>query len=124
MYHGRVTLPPPGTKPMNAITPQQIPARLSVVGALAHLLEKLERSPEPIVAEQYQAVVRPLSAELAEAESDAYLSALLDTYPAAAELYENLQYQHAGLCRSPLDAGLRAEVQAREAIARARAERR
>jgi hypothetical protein len=44
------------------------------------------------------------------------LAALLDTHPAAAELYENVNYQHAGLCRSALDASLDAERQARQAI--------
>ena len=42
------------------------------------------------------------------------LGALLDTHPAAAELYENTVYQHAGLCRSPLDPALAAERQARQ----------
>jgi hypothetical protein len=44
------------------------------------------------------------------------LQAVLNTFPAAAELYENLNYQHAGLCRSPLDRSLAAEVKARELI--------
>jgi hypothetical protein len=47
------------------------------------------------------------------------LHALLDSHPAAAEVYENVNYQYAGLCRSPLDPGLAAEQQARQAIARA-----
>jgi hypothetical protein len=34
-------------------------------------------------------------------------------------VYENLNYQHAGLCRSSLDVSLAAEVSARDAIARA-----
>jgi hypothetical protein len=35
-------------------------------------------------------------------------------------LYENLNYEHAGLCRSALESGLAAEVAARAAIAGAR----
>jgi DNA-directed RNA polymerase specialized sigma24 family protein len=47
------------------------------------------------------------------------LGALLDTHPAAAELYENVNYQYAGLCRSALDASLAAEQLAKEALNRA-----
>jgi hypothetical protein len=45
---------------------------------------------------------------------------VLEAFPSVAELYENLNYQHAGLCRSSLDAGLAAEAAARVAIERAR----
>jgi hypothetical protein len=44
---------------------------------------------------------------------------VLGAHPAAAELYENLQYEHAGLCRSPLEAALNAELLAGAAIQRA-----
>ena len=39
-------------------------------------------------------------------------------FPTVSELYENLNYAHAGLCRSPLETGLAAEVAARAAISR------
>jgi len=45
---------------------------------------------------------------------------VLEAFPAAAQLYENLNYQHAGLCRSPMDASLAAELAARAAIDGAR----
>jgi hypothetical protein len=38
----------------------------------------------------------------------------------AAELYENVQYAHAGLCRQPLEAALNAELLARSTLARMR----
>jgi len=57
--------------------------------------------------------------EFSDVEPGADLGRLLDAYPAASEVYENLNYQHAGLCRSALDASLAAEVGARQAIARA-----
>jgi hypothetical protein len=57
--------------------------------------------------------------EFADVESGPALGQLLDAYPAAAELYENVNYQHAGLCRTSLDVALAAEMRAREAIARA-----
>lgn len=45
--------------------------------------------------------------------------ALQGAHPAAAELYENTNYQYAGLCRSPLETSLSAEQQARQVIERA-----
>ena len=92
---------------------------LSVALTLAHVLEQLERSPGPVGADQYRSVVQHLSDELAKLPVDAGLQAVLETHPAAAELYENLNYRHAGLCRSPLEWSLSAELKAKEAIARA-----
>ena len=92
---------------------------LAVTHVLAQLLEKLEHSPVPVGAEQYRSVVEHLVHEFEDVEQGAELGRLLDAYPAAAEVYENLNYQHAGLCRSALHASLSAEVSAREAIARA-----
>jgi len=85
---------------------------------LARLLERLEAH-GPTDAGQYRDVVARLSAELADVAHDAALDQLLDASPATAVLYENLNYRHAGLCRSLLDASLASEVQAREAIERA-----
>jgi hypothetical protein len=104
---------------MNATKPNPSRADLTVIHTLAQLLERLERSPQPVGAEQYRSVVLHLVDEFADVQSDPRLGALLDVHPAAAELYENLNYRHAGLCRSPLDAALAAEVRAREVIARA-----
>lgn len=91
-------------------------ANLAVTYLLAQLLERLERSTVPVGAEQYRSVVRHLIDEFNEAQPGDDLNRLLDAYPGAAELYENLRYRHAGLCRSPLDASLAAELRAREAI--------
>ena len=87
---------------------------------LARVLERLERSPVRVDPEQYRAVVSHLSAELEVAPRDAGLEAVLESFPATAELYENLHYQHAGLCRSPLEPALSAEVDARAALHRVR----
>jgi len=96
------------------------PARLAVAVLLSQLLERLDRSAEPVGAEQYRSVVRHLKEEFDELGSERALSAVLDAFPSAAELYENLNYQHAGLCRSPLARSLDAELLARQAIECAR----
>jgi hypothetical protein len=98
----------------------QSPARLAVAVLLSQLLERLDRSAEPVGAEQYLSVVRHLQEEFDELGAETSLSALLDAYPSAAELYENLNYRHAGLCRSPLELSLDAELRARQVIERAR----
>lgn len=95
-------------------------ARLAVACMLAQLLERLERSAVPVGAEQYRSVVSHLRIELAGLPADAHLSALLDAFPATAELYENLNYGHAGLCRSPLEAATRGELEAQRVIGQAR----
>ena len=104
---------------MNATQPKPSTANLSVAFMLAQLLERLERSAVPVGAEQYRSVVTHLRDEFEQVEGAPRFSALLDAHPAAAELYENLHYAHAGLCRSPLEASLNAELRAREAIDRA-----
>lgn len=87
---------------------------------MAALLQRLEQRPMRASADQYRAVVRQVQSLLAEAEPDNHLHALLSVAPAAAELYENMRYDVAGLCRSPLNAALDAEILAGNAIAKAR----
>ncbi|WP_295534543.1 hypothetical protein [uncultured Pseudacidovorax sp.] len=82
---------------------------------LAHDLERMERS-HPDAA-QYRLVAQRLAAELDQAPDLDLLQPLLKASPAAAAIYENLRYQHAGLCRSPLEAALAAEQRARALIA-------
>jgi len=100
---------------MNATQPRMLPERLSVAFTLAHLLQKLDVS-QTTAPDQYRSVVSRLSEELGRLPMDDDLQAVLNTFPAAAELYENLNYQHAGLCRSPLERALAAEVKTREVI--------
>lgn len=104
---------------MNATKPHARKTDLTVTHVLAQLLERLERSKVPVGAEQYRSVVQHLANELGEVEPGTALGALLDSHPAAAELYENVNYQYAGLCRSALDASLAAERQAKEVLDRA-----
>lgn len=87
---------------------------------LARVLERLEHSAESVDAEQYRSVVNHLASELAAARQDAGLEAVLQACPSACELYENLNYQHAGLCRTSLDVAMAGEAAARAAIDKAR----
>jgi predicted lipoprotein len=86
---------------------------------LARILDRLERSAQPD-AEQFRAVAGRLAAELEAVPRDAAFEAVLETFPSVAQVYENLNYRHAGLCRSPLEPALAAEVAARAAIESAR----
>jgi hypothetical protein len=89
--------------------------------ALAQVLRRLERSTVPVDPEQYRALVTHITAELENHPPDAGLEMLLAVAPELAQLYENIQYEHAGLCRSPLEASVSAEQAARAAIAKASA---
>lgn len=104
---------------MSIETRHPLPARLHTLAALAGLLERLEAAPTSASAEQYRGVARQLQALLAQAEPDEHLQRLLAAAPHTAELYENLRYDIAGLCRSPLEAALNAELAATAAIRRA-----
>ncbi|MDO5692842.1 MAG: hypothetical protein Q4G70_10235 [Pseudomonadota bacterium] len=95
----------------------QAPPRTALV--LAQLLERLDASRDAVDPHQYRAVALRLRDELRD--PDVCWDPLLEHSPAAAALYENLHYGDAGLCRSPLDAAMRAEMAARDAIAAARA---
>ena len=102
---------------MNTHT-RTLPERFRVLLTLAQLLERLERNLTPTAPDQYRSVVNHLLQELVDAEPGDDLNFLLDAFPATAGLYENLQYGHAGLCRSPLDASLAAEQHAKDLIQR------
>ena len=104
---------------MNATQPHFRKTDLTVTHVLAELLERLEHSQVPVGAEQYRSVVQHLVSELGDIEPGTALGALLDSHPAAAELYENVNYQFAGLCRSALEASLASERQAKEVLDRA-----
>jgi hypothetical protein len=87
---------------------------------LAQVVERLEGGGRRIDPDQYRLLVRRICAELKATPHDAGLDAVLENFPAVSELYENLNYEHAGLCRSSLESALAAEVAARAAIASAR----
>ena len=97
-----------------------IPHRLQPLAALALMLEKLERQPRQASAEQYRHVAARLRELLDQGTVDPALPRILDVFPAAAEVYENLRYGQAGLCRSGLEAAVEAEQRARDVIERLR----
>lgn len=101
-----------------ATRPASTAGDLTVVFLLGRLLDRMERSSVPVNPVQYRSVVQHLSRELEALRPGPALDALLGQLPATAELYENLRYAQAGLCRSPLDRAVDAERRTREALAR------
>jgi hypothetical protein len=97
-----------------------LPTRLHNLAAMAGLLERLEHQPTSASAEQYRDVARQVSALLLDVEVDEHLHLLLNAAPATAELYENMRYAVAGLCRAPLDVALSAELAATQTISKAK----
>lgn len=105
---------------MQTSHPVRLPARLQALAAMAALLERLETRRTSASADQYRRVAQQINTLLAAAEPGDDLDKLLAIAPATAALYENQQYAHAGLCRTPLEAALNAELAAAAAIAKAR----
>jgi len=90
---------------------------------LAELLQRVEASTTTIGPGQYRALVQHLGQLLDRLPPGEGLQTLLATFPAAAEVYENLHYGHAGLCRAPLERSLNSELAARQLIERVQATR-
>lgn len=78
--------------------------------SLAHLLEHIERSGGPVDADGYQKVALKLKDALSGSLPEVALAAVLRTYPAAAEIYENLTYDTGGLSGSSLESNVSSEV--------------
>lgn len=101
---------------MSSVFQLAVPSELLSLVRLAHLLQGIEhRTVDP---HQYRLLAEKLTDELRQHQAHAALPGLLDHFPATAELYENLQYAHAGLCRAPLESSLQSELAARELLAR------
>lgn len=87
-----------------------VPSRLAPLLVSAALLQRLEQGLGPATAAQFQALAAQLQRQLADTPVDAELDKLLATFPALSDLYENLRYGQAGLCRHPLEASLNGEL--------------
>ncbi len=105
---------------MTQPSPQAGSAQLSIIETLAYALERVERGFSSVSPLQYRQLTARLSEALRTVGPGVSLQPLLDAFPATAELYENVNYERAGLCRSPLQASSDAEVMARTILARAR----
>ena len=86
---------------------------LKPLAELSLLLERLERLPRGASPDQYREVVLTIQGMLGKAKAGAALDEVLQVFPATAELYENLNYAHAGLCRSNQGAAVEAELAVR-----------
>lgn len=93
-------------------------SRLQAVIVLAGILERMERNTASLDANQYQVVVARLKKALSTDLPEDMLQAILNAHPAAAELYENMHYEHSGLSRLSLDQSIATETLAAQAIAR------
>ena len=90
---------------------------------LAELLQRVDAAAARIGAGQYRQLVLHLGQLLDSLPPGAQLQKLLATFPAAATVYENLHYSHAGLCRATLDQSLNSELAARQLIEKVQATR-
>ncbi len=88
--------------------------------SLAALLQRVDGQPQGIGAAQYQQLVLQLGQLLDSLQPGDVLQQLLAQFPAAAVVYENRNYGHAGLCRSPLEQSLRSEQAARALLDKVR----
>jgi hypothetical protein len=104
---------------MNASKLESVRSHIETVVALARLLERVDAKPAAIGAEQYRALARQLGQLLEDELPDNVLQAVLGSYPATAELYENVHYAQSGLSRSPLERSIASELLATQALARA-----
>ncbi|WP_374429355.1 hypothetical protein [Ideonella dechloratans] len=89
-----------------------LPQRLKALAEMAALLQRLDAQPLSVSPAQYRQVVQQLAHQLEPLAMDEALDRLLQAFPAAATVYENLHYNQAGLCRAPLETALNAEMAA------------
>lgn len=98
-----------------------VPRPLRPLLVTALLLEKLDRTPREASADQYRSLAQRAATLLEQAEPGPVLNQLLDAFPALAELWENRHYATSGLCRSPLEPALKAELATSTLLDRLRA---
>lgn len=94
----------------------QLPATLQNLANLSGLLERIERGQRAPNPAQYRQLVDHIVGELKLRSTDIALPELLACFPATAELYENLRYDVAGLCLSPLEQSVATEQAARQLL--------
>lgn len=94
-------------------------AAIEDLARVSTMLATVEGSGKRFDPAQYRSLARSVTETLKFAPPGVELDIVLKTFPATAALYENLNYEHAGLCRAPLDASMASEGEAVAAIGRA-----
>lgn len=105
---------------MASVVRLSVPTELLPLARYAQLLQALDGQGGAADPHQYRVLVQRMAAELTQHQSHEALPALLDHFTAAGEIYENLQYAHAGLCRAPLEVSLTSELATRSLLERVR----
>ena len=101
---------------MTAPRTESLHSRLESLIALARLLERVEASPTAVGADQYRALVSQIKTMLGGPLPAAPLAAILKAHPATGEIYENMNYEVAGLSRSPLERSVATEMLATQLL--------
>jgi hypothetical protein len=99
-----------------AMSTYEVRYRLHTVVALAELLECVENGTAHASADGYRLLVQRLQVGLSQDFPADVLLSLLDEYPAASQVFENMHYEHNGLSRSPLDRSVSSELMARQIL--------
>ena len=94
--------------------------RIAALVRLATVLQHFDSGRLPFDPSQYHSIAKQLTTALRRNDGSPALQAVLAASPVAAELYENLHYDQAGLARSPLDQAVAAELEATHLLARLR----
>ena len=105
---------------MASVVRLTVPTELLPFARLAQLLQALDGQGGAADPHQYRLLVQKIAAELQAHQAHEALPGLLDHFPASADIYENLQYAHAGLCRAPLETSRTSEMAARSLLERGR----
>jgi hypothetical protein len=92
------------------MNPSEVRSHLHKVVALADLLECVETGAAHASASGYRLLVQRLQIALEKDLPADTLLAVLDRYPAASELYENMHYAQSGLFRAPLERSVASEL--------------
>jgi len=103
---------------MPSVVKLTVPTELLPFARFAQLLQALDGQGGAADPHQYRLLVGKIATELQAHQGHEALPGLLDHFPASAEIYENLQYAHAGLCRAPLELSLTSEMAARSLLER------
>ena len=101
-----------------------VQGRIERLVALARVLEQVERTPGRYDADNYQRLVRDLQASLDDDGIPPVVrEAVLQSSPAASEVYENLHYDRSGLSRTTLELAISTEMRALEVLGKFRLSR-